>query len=207
MMLELMKKRRSIRQFTPKPLSEEIFIRLIEAARTAPSAGNKQPWRFLIVRNRDLIESAAKAVNEECLRLANLCREEFRAEFENYSTNFLQFRHAPALIIPIFRNPALLSRLLTEMATQEEKSFLSSLEHHAALISVSLSIQNILLMAEELGIGACCVTGPLIAEQKLTECFHLPDGWQIAAVIAVGYPDETPDNPGRKSVQTIIKWV
>ncbi len=207
MMLELMKKRRSIRQFTPKPLPEEIFIQLIEAARTAPSAGNKQSWRFLIVRDRDVIETAAQAVSEECLRLANLCRQEFRAEFENYSNNFLQFRHAPALIIPIFRNLALLSRLLTETAAKEEKSFLYSMEHHAALLSVSLSIQNILLMAEEFRIGACCMTGPLIAERKLTECFHLPDGWQIAAVIAVGYPDETPDNPGRKSVQTIIKWV
>jgi len=207
MILKLMKKRRSIRQFKPKPLPEEIFIQLIEAARTAPSAGNKQPWRFLIVRNRDLIETTAKAVNEERLRLANLCSQEFRTEFENYSNNFLQFRNAPALIIPIFKNLAILSRLLNETARQEEKSFLYSMEHHSALISVSLSIQNILLMAEELGIGVCCMTGPLIAEQKLTECFNIPDRWKIAAVIAVGYPDEAPDNPGRKSVQTVIKWV
>jgi len=48
---EAVEKRRSIRKFKPIPLSEEHLNRILEAARLAPSAGNRQPWRFVVVKN------------------------------------------------------------------------------------------------------------------------------------------------------------
>ncbi len=207
MILRLMSKRRSIRRFKPEQLPDEIFLKLVEAAITAPSAGNKQPWRFLVVKSKEIIESAAHAVDEERLRLADILRQEFRADYENYSQNFTIFCNAPALIVPIYRTFPGLSQALGEKAGADDKLFLSSLEHRSTLVSVSLSIQNILLMAQELGIGACCTTGPLIAENKLADCFKIPEGWQIIAVIAVGYPDEQPENPGRKPLNSVIKWL
>ncbi|MCP4690959.1 MAG: nitroreductase family protein [Desulfobacterales bacterium] len=206
MILQLIKERRSVRRFAPGPPSDESLMKLIEAAAAAPSAGNKQPWRFIIVKTRALIESAVHAVNEERARLLTLLRGEFRADFERYSENFTNFRRAPVLIVPVYRSFAGLSEMLQESAGEEERLFQRSLERHASLVAVSSAIQNILLMARGLGLGACCMTGPLIAENALVDCFKVPSGWRIAAVIAVGRPDEQPVNPGRKPLKSIIKW-
>jgi len=208
MVLKLMRKRRSIRRFTPEPLSKETLVKLVEAAITAPSASNKQPWRFLIVRDRDSIESAARVVDEERWRLIDMLSPEFRDDFKDYSRSFTLFRYAPALIVPLYRAFSGLSGMLDREKTDEKHmSFQQALESHSALISISTAIQNILLMAEELEIGACCMTGPLIAKHGLEKILKVPQGWQIAALIATGRPDEQPDDPGRKHLKSFVRWL
>ena len=56
--------------------------------------------------------------------------------------------------------------------------------------SVASLAKNLLLMAEDQGLGVCCLTGPLIAEKRLKDCFAIPENWRVAAIIAVGHPDE-----------------
>ena len=207
MILETMKKRRSVRDFKPEVPSDVTLSKLIEAAITAPSAGNKQPWRFLIVRDRASIESAALKVDEERQRLKNILDLEFQEKFQVYSEHFSAFRNAPALIIPFYRIFVTLSGMLGSTVSERDRESLCSFEHHSALVSVSLAIQNILLMVEELGLGACCMTGPLIAGRELHKCLQVPEGWLIASVVAVGYPNETPIDPGRKKLQALTRWL
>nr|MDO8118968.1 nitroreductase family protein [Candidatus Sigynarchaeota archaeon] len=54
-LLDLMKARRSIRKFKPDPVSDDALHTILEAARWCQSASNKQPWRFIVVKNKDLI--------------------------------------------------------------------------------------------------------------------------------------------------------
>ncbi|MEM2111287.1 MAG: nitroreductase family protein [Candidatus Bathyarchaeia archaeon] len=56
-LLTLMKKRRSIRKFTPQEIPMKEIDELLEAARWAPSAGNSQPWQFIVVTDREVVES------------------------------------------------------------------------------------------------------------------------------------------------------
>ncbi|MBC8478395.1 MAG: nitroreductase family protein [Candidatus Delongbacteria bacterium] len=56
---ELMKKRCSVREFTDQPVEEEKLIRILEAARVAPSAANRQPWHFIVLRNQALKEQVS----------------------------------------------------------------------------------------------------------------------------------------------------
>ncbi len=53
-MLDLIKKRRSIREYTAEPLSDADIRTILEAAMAAPSANNSQPWEFIVVRKEDL---------------------------------------------------------------------------------------------------------------------------------------------------------
>lgn len=53
--------RRSVRQFTPEPVSDEELETLLRAAMAAPSAGNQQPWRFMVTRNPDVLARMAVA--------------------------------------------------------------------------------------------------------------------------------------------------
>jgi nitroreductase len=59
-MLELLKKRRSIRKYTAEPLTKEQLRTLLEAAMAAPSANNKQPWEFIVVQDADLRQKLAE---------------------------------------------------------------------------------------------------------------------------------------------------
>ncbi len=57
--LEAIRARRSVRSYTPEPVPDEVLLRLLEAARLAPSASNIQPWRFVVVRSREKRERIA----------------------------------------------------------------------------------------------------------------------------------------------------
>ncbi len=59
--LEVMKRRRSIRAYKPEPVRDEDLVKILEAARLAPSAGNRQPWYFIVVRDPDLKRRVAEA--------------------------------------------------------------------------------------------------------------------------------------------------
>ncbi len=58
---EIILKRRSIRKYVPKPVEKEKLLKVLEAARWAPSAGNRQPWYFIVVKDPDLKKELAKA--------------------------------------------------------------------------------------------------------------------------------------------------
>ena len=61
MILDLMRKRVSVRKFRDQPISEDVLREILEAGRLSPSGGNEQPWRFGVDRERALIESIAAA--------------------------------------------------------------------------------------------------------------------------------------------------
>ncbi len=58
---EVILKRRSIRKYKPEPIGREALLKILEAARQAPSAGNRQPWYFIVVRDPELKREVAKA--------------------------------------------------------------------------------------------------------------------------------------------------
>jgi nitroreductase len=58
--LEAIRTRRSIRQYTDTPVSDGVVTALLEAAMAAPSAGNEQPWHFVVVRDRTMLEQIGR---------------------------------------------------------------------------------------------------------------------------------------------------
>ncbi|MGQ9513980.1 MAG: nitroreductase family protein [Thermoproteota archaeon] len=57
--------RRSIRKYKPDPIPEDVLLKILEAARLAPSAGNRQPWRFVVVKDKDRRNELSKAANNQ----------------------------------------------------------------------------------------------------------------------------------------------
>ena len=207
MILELMQKRRSIRRFKPEVPPDDDILKLIEAAVAAPSATNRQPWRFLIAKKKKHFDIIAEAVDKARRNYISLISPDYRSEFSNYSLHFMSFQNAPILILPIYRAFQGISALVKEKSPKKGMAFLRTYEHNTALMGVSMAIQNILLMSESIGLGSCCMTGPLIAGVEIEKGLQVPKGWQIAAVIAVGYPDEKPEHPGRKKLEMVTRWL
>ncbi len=73
-MIEPILKRRSIRRYTPEPVSEEQITRLLEAGMAAPSASNKKPWHFVVVTDRETLDKLSHYGSHwDMLREAPLC--------------------------------------------------------------------------------------------------------------------------------------
>lgn len=206
MLNDLMKQRRSIRKFKNTMPGRELLEQILEAGINAPSASNKQPWKFLVITDQAKIEQAAELVAGEVSNISGKLATTFLEGFTRYGENFSVFKNAPVLIIPLYRVFPLLSHLFDPDAEVDFKT-VEQLELKSALISVSCAIQNMLLMAEEQGLGACCMTGPLLAESGLVKLFDIPDGWEIAALIPIGVPDEKPEMPERKTLKSTIRWI
>ena len=199
-MLKLMKERRSIRRFQQRQVPKRFIEMLVEAARWAPTAGNHQNYRLLSITRTETIGILADVVHQEIHRIMELIREDFREQVDRYTTNFLIFARAPLLMIPIYRQgPNLLNALCGREIVDEEDS------RREAYSSVSAAIMNLLLAAQSLGLGACWMTGPLIAEKTISEIIEVPSGWRISALIPIGFPDESPPLPGRKTAAMLLK--
>lgn len=197
-LLELLQTRRSVRRFLNQPVAPEQVQRLIEAARWAPSAGNRQAWRLLILDAPDRIHQAACAVQAQADHLVALARPDTAAQLSSYLANFHHFDTAPLLIVPIYRPGIDLLPPVESRAT---------VPRHIvdALSSVAAAIQNLLLAAHSMGLGACWMTGPLIASEALAALIDVPEGWEIAAVVPVGRPAEVPSAPTRRPAERLCK--
>jgi nitroreductase len=193
-LLTFLRERRSIRRFTPEPLPAGTIERLIEAARWAPSASNRQPFRFLAVEAAETRSRMATLVREALKQgIANLPQGAQTAA-ESYAEDFVRFESAPLLLVAYHRGENPLA----------ERLGLSGERDVGALSSVSAAIMNLLLAAHALGLGACWMTGALAAGSAIESLLGIPAGWRLSALIPVGVPAESPTPPSRRTVAQLL---
>jgi len=203
---QLLRERRSVRRFKSDPVPEALVERLIAGAVCAPSASNKQPWKFLLVQNRGLIEQLAAAVRAATTLVARHIPAPSQPAFERYGDYFTRFEHAPLLIVPICKPLTLLSNLTADDLPAQERAAIHQLEQDSGLIGTSLALGHLLLVAHELGLGASGMTGPLLARTELKRLLEVPPAWDIVALVPVGFPDEVPVPTERKPAHVVTRW-
>jgi nitroreductase len=203
-LLEHLSARRSVRRFREDAPPREVLARLVEAAVTAPSASNKQPWRFLVVTDRARITLLAEAVRAAVERIASHVPAE---AFRSYGDYFTRFEAAPALIVPLHRTLTILSNLADDALDPADRARIERMEQQSGLIGTSLALQNLLLMAHALGLGASGMTGPLVADDRLRALLDVPPSWNITALVPVGWPAEAPAPTSRKPAESVIRWI
>jgi len=204
---KVMAARRSVRRFTPEPPPRALLERLLEAAVTAPSASNKQPWRFVVVTSPSRIAALAAEVREAVELIARHVEPRSESAFRAYGTYFTRFEAAPVVIVALYRSLTVLSDLVDAALPETARARIAAMEERSGLIGVSMALQNLLLMAHELGLGASGMTGPLVAADRLRTLLEVPPSWEIAALVPVGYPAETPPAPPRKPAARVTEWL
>jgi nitroreductase len=206
-MLEVMRSRRSIRRFRAEAPSREDLRAVLEAATTAPSASNRQPWRFVVVRDRDAIDRMAEAVRTAVARLTEAVDSRVETAFAGYAAHFSVFSTAPAVVLVGWRSTRLLSSMLSEEASDEDRRRIDELERRDGVVGASMAAQNLLLAAHERGLGAVFMTGALLAEPELREVLEIDDRHGILGLVPIGYPDESPTAPPRKPFTRVVRWI
>ena len=193
-LLALMRERRSIRRFRAEALPAGTLDRLIEAARWAPSASNRQPFRFVAIEQSEVRSRMAALVRAAVQAIVARLPDDEGNRVVAYAEDFSRFEHAPLVLVAYHRA----NNVLTERLGMPPERDLGAIE------SVSAAIMNLLLAAHALGLGACWMTGPLVAGAALEALLSIPAGWRLSAVVPVGIPNESPPAPARRTVAHLL---
>jgi len=197
--LDFLARRRSVRQYEQRPVPSDVLEKLVTAAIQAPSASSRQDWEFIVICSRGRIAELAEVTARCWKEILETCESDIvRDELARYASNFDWFAMAPALIAVTCKRPeGFLQALLGDAASAVA----------GACASAAMATQNLLLAAETLGLGACCLTGPVAAAEHLKPLLGMGRNRQLVCLVAVGYPVGVPDAMPRKGVQDVMKVV
>jgi nitroreductase len=109
------------------------------------------------------------------------------------------FRHAPVTVVVLYKAPTAIS--LSFLAGVEDAELVSG-----EFLSAALATQNLLLAAHAVGLGACVMTGPLVAREAVEREVDLPPGYKVVCLVALGFPAECPKTPRRKRLEQIVEF-
>jgi nitroreductase len=174
--------RRARRIFAPEPLAQADIERILDIAYTSPYASGKKNWEVEVITDRALLAEVAAAVETRVAEVRARVRPDFEADFAAYATQFSTFAQAPALFVPTFR----IAPSLSLMVDADDDGLLRW-ERDNYVKSIACVGMLILLAAESLGLAACYMTGPLLAEEEIGRLIKIKRGRSIAALIPVGY--------------------
>jgi coenzyme F420-0:L-glutamate ligase / coenzyme F420-1:gamma-L-glutamate ligase len=178
-MSHLLRSRRSIRNYTDQPVPPDLIDQLLDAATHAPSAHNRQPWRFAVVTTSTVKAQLADRMGEH-LKLDRLRDGDALDQIERD----VQRSHQRIILAPVVI-VACLSMIDLDRYSDERRN---SLERTMAIQSVAASLQNLLLAAHDVGLGACWMCAPLFCPDVIHAVLQLPDDWEAQALITIGYP-------------------
>jgi F420 biosynthesis protein FbiB-like protein len=189
--------RRSIRRFDDSVIPPETLQRVLEAATMAPSAHNRQPWRFVILTALDDKRSLANTLGEE-LREDRLADGDDPGQIEKDVTQSIErITKAPVVVI------ACLSMEAMDVYADERRK---TAEYIMAVQGVSMAAQNLLLAAHAEGLGACWLCAPLFTKDEVREELSLPDGWDPQGLIILGYPADAGKDRPRRPIEEVSLW-
>ena len=172
-LFEALYSQRAIRYFTDEPVPDEMVHRLIEAATKAPSGGNRQGWKFLVIRDQ-----TAKDV------IADYYERAWERAYGSENPN------PPDIQSHVRRSADHLARHMAEvpvliMACIEHEGEPSSMGRGGSIFP---AVQNLLLAARGLGLGSCLTSLHKQYEDEIKELLGIPDNVETAALLPVGFP-------------------
>ena len=186
---------RAIRRLRPDPIPDDIVQRILEAAVCAPSGGNRQSWRFVVIKDAALRR-----------RLGELYREAFA---EILKLRYYRDADAAPADSPTGRMIAS-SRHLSEHLGEAPLLILACLDTEGMSPGITMgasiypAVQNVLLAARALRIGSTLTTIHRFRDREVKELLGIPAAIETAALIPLGYPLGKFGTPPRKPVDEVV---
>lgn len=196
--LEFLRTRRSIRRFLPEPVQRETLIRLLETATWAPSAHNRQPWRFVIMENQITRQRLADAMGADLYRDLISDGVEVQEAERQVSRSRERITGAPAAIL------LCLDTTSVDPYPDERRQ---RAEYIMGVQSVALAGGTLLLAAHAEGLGAVWVCAPLFTPETVKDVLDLPVGWEPQALILLGNPASQPQSRPRHAIDDVAHFI
>jgi nitroreductase len=211
-LLAFLRSRRSVREFSPEPIARATLERLLAVAVTAPSATNRQPWRFSVVTSPERRRQIAAAVRARAEEMkAIIARGHHAEEFGNYGDFFHEpLERAAAIVVPHYREvPDLIAELIASGGGDPTK-FETGRAMQAELASTSGAVLTLLLAAHAEGLGACWMAGPMIARAEVSRLCGVGEPWRMLGAVALGHLSPsaaTAPKPPRKPMERVVEFI
>ncbi len=182
-------------------MPESILQRIIQAAQLAPSAHNRQPWRFVVLRHEQsrLVLAEALAVEfRRDLRADGLAEDQVAAQVQR---SYQRITQAPAAIL------VCLETSLGDTYPDERRQ---AFERQMGLQSVAMAGENLLLAAAGEGLGGVWMCAPLFAQEAARLALDLPVSWEPQGLVLLGFPASATDQVfkrSRMSLAEVTRWM
>jgi len=174
---DLLVKRRSIRDFQDKEVALDLVEEMIKESCLAPSSGNGQPWRFIVVNNKAWIERLSDESKKNLLDFLEANPDSPLRKYEQAmkSKTFNVFYNAPCLVF-----------------------IGGSAAVRSIQVDCALAASYFMFSAAQRGLGTCWVgLGVNIRDPQMRSHMGMEEDYQIVAPIIVGYPGNVPEVPER----------
>jgi len=211
-LFEIMYSLRSMRRLKPDPVPDELVWKLLDAAIRAPSGGNTQPWRFLVIRDADTkrfiqeryrrgwdryVQANLKAAAEAAVPMTE-AESAARAKMIGAATHLADHLHEAPVLLLVCMQPRKM-----DLPPDPESQPPSPAALYASIFP---AVQNILLACRAHGLGATLTTLHLLYERTIKTKLGIPDEIDTVALIPIGWPAGKFGPTTRAPVETLTYW-
>ena len=187
--------RRSIRRYRADPVTSEVVQRLVRAASAAPSAHNRQPWRFIALTEATAKKRLARAMGARLAADRTRDGDDPEAIRRDVERSFARITGAPVVI--------LVALTIGEMDAYPDAKRREA-EYLMAVQSTAMATQNLLLAAHAEGLGACWLCAPLFCPDTVRGALDLATDLQPQGLVTLGYPAQPGKERPRKALDDIL---
>ncbi len=193
------KSRRSIRKFQTEAVPDELMGEVLEAGRLAPSGGNIQPWRFVVVKSeekrRELSSATMMPFVPEAPVVIACCIDMEAGEKEHIVKRARELLDAGVFTgTPMDNFDPEAYAEMAKMDRDFARAYLS--------LNAAIAIQNMALRAADLGLGTCWVM--MFSRKKMKMILELEDRYEVVVLLPLGYPAQDPPPRPRLSLEEIV---
>ncbi|MGB8218407.1 MAG: nitroreductase family protein [Candidatus Methanoperedens sp.] len=186
--IEIIKTRRSVREYKEDQIPDEDIKFLIDCARYAPSGFNTQPWSFLVIKNKDVMRKISEHGKKSMIPMLEPMKDvspkarDFLVFLKTKGTDM--FYNAPLLII-----------------------ILGNKNAPTVDYDCPMAAQNMMLAAHSKGIGSCWIGGvqPALMDEGFLKELGAPEGYKAIAPLIFGYPKGKTEVPDK--IEPQVKWL
>ena len=189
--------RRSVRRYQPSSIDRDVVKRLLTAASRAPSAHNKQPWRFVVLDTFESRDTLAQAMGEKLRRDRTADGDASDLIETDIDRSYQRITQAPVGIV--------LCVDMRDMDHYPDRGR-NEAEYLMAVQSTAMAAQNLLLAARAEGLGACLMCAPLFCPEIVTESLQLPPQWRAQMLVTVGEPATPGKERPRLPIDQTTQW-
>jgi nitroreductase len=184
---KIIKSRRSVRKFKSTSIPEGHISKILDAARSAPTSGNQQPWKFVVIKDKAKIDELKMECIANRLNAFKKRKKSYEAELEaqrkKVEDYFGGILAAPVHIVVLTDNKS-------KWPSYNEKDG-------------SLAAGYLILAARALGYGTVFITDSIPEEITKKVC-NIPNQYTRICVIPIGIPESWPESPPKKDLQEFI---
>jgi nitroreductase len=179
-LLDVVQTTRAMRRLKTDPVPDELIEQILQAGVCAPSGGNRQNWGFIVVRDPDIKKQIQVF---------------YRRAFDDLvGPNYASSEPPPGVTQEQFRRQHVAVEYLTDHFHEAPVWIVACLNsggakpHYGSGASIYPAVQNMLLAARALGLGATLTTRHILHAQEVDSILQLPEGVDSYAIIPIGYP-------------------